>query len=475
MTRTPGRATKLAIFAGICGLYTSIHANRQMPAILAESVRSSLQLGDASLGALSGTAFSIVYALLGLHFGRQADFRNRLSMVCVGGLVWSVASVLAALATSYGALLAARAGVAAGEAIATSASISLIAELAGERLRARAYSLLSACAFVGAGLAALAGGPIVEHVRLLGLDGWRAAFALAGIPGVALSLYLYRYRTLFEPETPARGRSGGGTALVLGCASALAVIAQVSLPSQAGVPLALIIALGAAVTWAYNLRRDDPDAFQSSLGQPLFVWLLAGFSALVFADFAASFWLIPFALRQYGISATVAGTGMGALTIAGGVGGSVLAGFAADRWRLRAVAGRVWTALVCAVLEAAAILLSLAQSTYTGFVCAFAVFCIASGGWTGVTAAIGMEIISPRHRGSGVAAYFLATTLCGAGLGVWFAGLLAEERGSLRLALSLCCVLVAVSLFAFAKLGRGIARASSQAPKRECRALPGAL
>jgi MFS family permease len=123
-------------------------------------------------------------------------------------------------------------------------------------------------------------------------------------------------------------------------------------------------------------------------------------------DFAASFWLIPLAQRRFGVSAAVAGAQLGGLMIAGGIAGCTLGGWIADRWRARTAAGRVWTALIAVLAEAAAILLAIVQSDYRAFILAFCIFCLASGGWTGVAAAIGMDIVPRAHRGTGVAAYF---------------------------------------------------------------------
>ena len=151
------KSTRIGIFLGVCWLYACIHLDRQILGILAESVKSDLHLRDRQLGALTGSAFSIVYALLGLYFGNMADRSDRLRLVRVGAYVWSLSCIGAAFASDYSSLVASRAGVAVGEAIATAAAVSVIAELAGERYRARLASLFLTSAFIGAGAAALVG------------------------------------------------------------------------------------------------------------------------------------------------------------------------------------------------------------------------------------------------------------------------------------------------------------------------------
>jgi MFS family permease len=464
----PNKSTRIGIFAGLCWLYACIHMDRQILAILAESVKSDLGISDSSLGALTGSAFSIVYALLGLYFGRMADMADRLALVRIGAWVWSLASIGAAFAPGYALLVAARGGVAAGEAIATAASVSLMAELAGDRYRARASSLFFAAAFLGAGLAAIMGGAVINYFRdSSGVVGWRAALVVAGLPGMVGAVYLscYRWRDL-RPRSARPGGAHAVTAMLL-AASLLAVFVQMRWPANLGVPAAVLIAAGAAGFWGYRLRRDDAAAFRATLGRDTFRWLLIGFAPVLFLDYAASFWLIPFAQRQYGLSAAAAGARLGGLMIAGGIAGSLMGGWFADRWRRKAAAGRVWTALIAVLIEAAAILAAIAQTDYRLFLVAFSVFCLASGGWTGVAAAIGLDMVPRAHRATGVAAYFLVTTVLGPGLGAFVAGLLGDALGSMGRSLAACCAVAIITVWAFLRLGRalGAGSASSEAPR----------
>lgn len=454
MKELPTKTTRIAILAGLCWLYTCIHLNRQILAILAESVESDLRISNASLGALTGSAFSIVYALLGLYFGRIADAADRLALVKVGALIWSFASIAAAFSSDYALLVAARAGVATGEAIATAAAISLMAELAGDRYRARVSSVFFACAFLGAGLAAVLGGAVVNYFRdSPSIAGWRAALVMAGLPGVIGAAYLSCLRWKDSTDRLTGPRSGAAVTAALLAASLLAVIAQMGWPPDRGVPAAVLLAGLAAAFWTYRLGRDDAASFRATMGQLSFRWLLLAFAAVLFVDFAASFWLIPLAQGRFRVSAAVAGAHLGGLMIVGGIAGTGMGGWIADRWRQRTAAGRVWTALIAVLTEGAAILMAVHQSDYRLFILAFAAFSLASGAWTGVAAAIGMDIVPRTHRGTGVAAYFLVTTVLGPGLGAWAAGALGDALGSVSRALSACCALILVAAAGFVRLG----------------------
>jgi MFS family permease len=447
---------RLKVYAGLCWVYACIHLNRQVFAILAEPIRQDLHFQDQQLGALSASAFSIVYALLGLYFGRYADYADRLKMVRIGAWIWSLAALGAAFAPNYQWLIGTRAGVAVGEAVATAAAVSLMAEVAGARYRARAMSVFVACALTGAGAAAILGGTIVDLADgIMAHTGWRAALFSAGLPGIAGAIFLGRYR--FGSHSSAMPMPSQFSRLVapaLIVASLVVVLLQIKLPASIGVPAALGVAACAASWWALRLRRTDPSAYRATLGQRAFCLLLIAFAAVLFVDAAAGFWLFPYAQRTFGVSATIAGAQMGALTVVGGIVGALLGGWSADQWRARSPAGRVWTVLAAVSVEVIAILVALSQPEYRGFVITFALFCVASGAWAGVAGSIGLDVLPQEHRGSGIAAYFFVTTVLGSGLSPFLVGLGSDWYGSLAASIAWCCLVSLVAFVGLVGLGR---------------------
>jgi MFS family permease len=439
--RDPARAGgKTSLFLWLCWLYTCIHFDRSTLGVLADSIKAEFHLDDAALGLLTGSAFSIVYALLGLYFGRIADHSQRLRLTIAGAWIWSLASVCGGLAPNAAVLLLSRAGIAAGEGVATAAAVSLMAELAGERWRARASSVFFASAFLGAGLATLVGGLLLTISH-----SWRLALILAGLPGIVGALAL---QGRHEPPRQSAQRPAdvrGSMLAMLAIASVTAVVLQIALPSGLGLACALAVALCAGLSWAYRLDRA---AFAATLGQPSFRCLLAGYAALLFVDYAASFWLLPFAHRKFGLTGAVIGAHLGILTIAGGVAGCLLGGSLADRRPDTAARDRIRVTSLCVALEAAAMLAAIYSRSYAGFLVAFAIFCLASGGWTGLAAAIGFDTVPAAHRGTGIAAYFLVTTLFGTGLGSFVVGRINDAQGSLTTALLYCSPAYLVTLVA---------------------------
>ena len=445
----PYKSIRTPIFLAVCWLYACIHLDRQVLSVLAESVKSDLQLSDQQLGVLTGSAFSIVYALLGLYFGILADRMDRLRLVRTGAWIWSLSCIIAALAPGYTMLVASRGGVAVGEAIATSAAVSLISELSGESHRARSSSVFFVSAFIGAGAAAIGGGAIVEHFHgSAAVAGWRVALVAAGSPGIAGAIFL----SVLARREPAIRRAPAQqpplhskVAMILMLAAALVLLAQMYLPPAASVPLCVLTALSVAIWWTRRLLLAYPSAYLATLGSAPFRCLVFAFAAVMFVDYAAGFWFIPYAQRRFALDAATAGTQLGGLMIVGGIAGCIAGGWLADRWHAMQVAGRIWTALAAVLAEGAAILLALVQSDYVNFIGAFAGYCLASGAWVGVAAAIAFDIVPAEHRGVGAAAYFFLTTILGPGLGPYVVGLGSDQFGSLSLALAWACLMALFS------------------------------
>src|SRR5690606_38393779 len=114
-----------ALFLVSCAQAMSL-LDRQILSILAPSIREDLQIGDAELGLLYGTVFSLFYALFSLPLGRLVDgwIRTRLLAVCI--TMWSFSAGLAAFASGFGLLAISRLGVGIGEAASQPAANSII-------------------------------------------------------------------------------------------------------------------------------------------------------------------------------------------------------------------------------------------------------------------------------------------------------------------------------------------------------------
>lgn len=161
--------------------------DRQIVNILAEPISRDLGLSDTQIGLMTGIAFAAFYTFLGIPIARFADRpkTNRVGLISVSLVVWSGMTALCGMAQNFFQLLLARIGVGVGEAGCTPAAHSLIADLAPPEKRASAISFYSLGIPIGSLLGMLIGGLVADAY------GWRAAFLVAGLPGVALALIVF--------------------------------------------------------------------------------------------------------------------------------------------------------------------------------------------------------------------------------------------------------------------------------------------
>ncbi len=173
-------------------VYVFNFIDRQIVTILAEPIKRDLQIADWQLGLMTGTAFAIFYCTLGIPIARLAERRNRPWIIGLSLAAWSGFTALCGLAQNFWQLVLARIGVGVGEAGCTPPAHSLIADYTPKEKRASAMAFYSMGNPVGALIGVVAGGLIADAF------GWRMAFLLVGLPGIALAIIAIS--TLLEPR-----------------------------------------------------------------------------------------------------------------------------------------------------------------------------------------------------------------------------------------------------------------------------------
>ncbi len=178
-------------------IYTLNFLDRQIVNILAEPIKRDLHLADWQLGSLTGLAFALFYATLALPIARLAERFDRVKIIAVSAIVWSLFTGLCGLAANFLQLFLARIGVGVGEAGCTPASHSLISDYVPRENRASALAIFSLGIPVGSLIGMTIGGLVADSF------GWRAAFLVVGLPGIVLGLVALF--TLPEPRRSAAG------------------------------------------------------------------------------------------------------------------------------------------------------------------------------------------------------------------------------------------------------------------------------
>ena len=183
--------------------------DRQIISILAERIKADLQVSDAEIGFLYGTAFAVFFAVFGIPLARLADVWERRAHRGRSRRVELDDRVVGARPQLRRAPIA-RFGVGIGEASASPAAFSLLSDSFPAARRATALAVYSSGIYIGAGLGIGLGGWVVERwdhafagVPPFGLRGWQAAFLAAGLPGLLLAVWV---ATLREPR---RGSADG--------------------------------------------------------------------------------------------------------------------------------------------------------------------------------------------------------------------------------------------------------------------------
>ncbi len=363
--------------------------DRMALAAVVEPLRKEWSLSDAQVGGL-GTAFTLLYAVVGLPLGRLADVWRRTTLLAAGTLLWSMMTALSALATGFRGLFAARLLVGVGEAACAPASTSLIADLFPSARRGRASAVFMLGLPLGVGLSYAVSGAVAQAW------GWRATFVVAGAPGLLLAL-----ACLALPEPPRGGSEE----------------APVGARRRPGSPLLLL------------LRTRT------------FLWIVVSGALHNFNMYALSTFLPAFLTRHHGLSVREAGLASGVIFgLVGGL-GMMVGGVLGDRMSARTPAGRLRAAFVCLALSVPLTLLVLWQppGAAVGALIWLAAAVLMLYGYYAPVYATLQDIVEPSLRGTAMALYFFAMYMLGASLGPVGTGVLSDAlaaRAASRLGVS---------------------------------------
>ncbi|HMD39884.1 MAG TPA: MFS transporter [Candidatus Acidoferrum sp.] len=347
--------------------------DRGAPAALVEPMRREFHLNDTQIGLL-GSAFIWIYALVGVPLGRVADSASRKKLLAWGVVIWAALTASAGLATTYAMLFLSRIGVGVGEAACAPTATSWLGDLFPPSKRSRVLAFFMMGVPIGTALGNFFSGPIAQAY------GWRAAMIFAALPALLLVPALLM---LHEPQ---RGAS--------------------ELHPQ---PLAR------ASMWRV-------------LRIPTIWWIIASGVFLNFNQYAFAIFLPAFLTRVHGLSVARSGVASGAIFLAGGVSGGLIAGFLGDSVVHRRKDARMLCAAALAIVAipfACAGILQPAGSLYMAIV--FLAFTYASlTTYYGLVYSAILDIVAPNQRGSAMAIYFMAMYMCGASFGPLLTGKLSD-------------------------------------------------
>jgi MFS family permease len=156
------------------------YIDRYVFASVGPAVQKELSLTDVQFGTLA-SAFMVVYTLISPAVGWMGDRYERRRLLAFGVGLWSVATVGTAFARDFNQMFFWRALLGVGEASYGVVAPALLADLFPVRLRGRVMGIFYLALPLGAALGYGLGGWIELHL------GWRMAFGVVGLPGLALA------------------------------------------------------------------------------------------------------------------------------------------------------------------------------------------------------------------------------------------------------------------------------------------------
>ncbi|KCZ93303.1 spinster family MFS transporter [Hyphomonas johnsonii] len=377
-TSSPARPINRSwVLAVLTLVYTFNHVDRQILVTLLEPIKADLGLLDSQLGLLTGLAFAAFYATLGIPVAMWADRGNRRNIIVLALTIWSGMTAISGLAGNFWHLLLARMGVGVGEAGGTPPATSMIADLYPPQQRAFALGIYTTGIGLGIMIGYILGAFVYAHF------GWRAAFFVAGIPGLILALLLR-----LTVREPIRGQS--------------------------------------------ESRADDLPAppvletLKFILSQSSFLWLLLGclsicISANAFVAFTSSHLQRLYVLTPADVSIPLG-------LLIGGVGGAgaIILGRVCDRLSRNDLRWRPWMIAICSAvaLPFAWMFLqapTVGQAYLWNVVPSFVGLIYASIAYTAA-----QELVKLRMRAFASAFTLFCLTLVGIGGGPWIAGSLSD-------------------------------------------------
>lgn len=375
------------------------YVDRAVLGLALQDIKADLNLSDTQLGLLTGIAFALFYAFMGIPIARWADRGNRVTIISVTTALWSFAVALCGLAGSFVQLALIRAGVAVGEAGCIPPAHSLIADYftRAERPRAVARYMLGFPVSVVIGY--FIGGWLNE------LYGWRATFVILAVPGLLLAVV-----ARFSLKEPRQDVSGTSRAAPL-------------VETEVG------IAETCRTLWRNVSFRH----------------LMFSFSVLFFFNYGIGNWQPAFFIRSFGMQTGELGTWLTLIYGLGGLAGTYLGGEWGSRCNVGDEPAQLRTmALVYGIGAALSACVYLSPNKYVAF--ALMVPLVIGGTVaTGPLFALIQNLVPARMRAMSIAIVYLFSNLVGMGIGPLATGALSDAlhasagEQSLRYALLIFC------------------------------------
>ncbi|MFG1785414.1 MFS transporter [Rhodococcus oryzae] len=395
------------VFALTFGLLLSDYMSRQVLSAVFPFLKADWALSDSQLASLTSIV-ALMVGLLTLPLSLLADRWGRVKSLVLMATLWSVATLLCAIASNYEQMLAARFLVGVGEAAYGSVGIAVVLGVFAPRVHSTLSGAFMAGGSFGSVVGVSLGGVIAVHLS------WRwsfAAMAVLGLLLVALFRALVTERRLAEHAADQNVATVGST--------------------------------GSTIRVPVSSLFTNPAVWCAYLGGGLQM-----FTAAVLLSWTPSFFN-----RYYGMAPDKAGAIASVFVLLVGT-GMIVCGIITDRVS-RTNPARKWSSAVAFCLIALLALgLGLRLDTGAPQLVLLGIGAFFAAGSSGPSAAMVASLTHPSVRSSALGTLTVANNVLGLALGPFVVGIIADRLGLLEaLQLSpLVYVLAIVALVAGKRL-----------------------
>lgn len=358
--------------------------DRQLLQSFANFIVPELGLTDTQFGLLTGFAFILFYAFMGLFMGAAADMFHRPRLVAVGLTLWSLLTAISGMAKGFTSLALPRMFIGVGESVLTPTSMSMLAD----RFPASKLGFAAGTYYMGVPIGV--GASLMIAGYLGPAIGWRNCFYILGAIGICLAIVM-----LFVKETPRRH-------------DALPQDSHAEEPAPVERP---------------KLKVIFATAFHALANCPALALTMAGGVALHFILGAAAFDQLWF-VQERGFDRAFIAQATGWIAVIAGVLGNLFGGMGSDWYYRKTGNGRAmflfWIMLILAPVNIAYRLVP--PDTIWFWLGVFVGF-FQLGCFYGPTFASVQELVPPQIRATVVAFYILVLNLVGLGFGITAGGI----------------------------------------------------
>ncbi|MEO8033425.1 MAG: MFS transporter [Acidobacteriota bacterium] len=329
------------------------YLDRWVVAAVVESIKHSLGLGDTQLGFI-GAGFIVVYTMTSPIFGSLGDRRARPPLIALGVAIWSLATGLAGFARGFTSLFIARSTVGVGEAAYGTIAPALLSDHFPYERRGRVFAVFFAAIPIGSAAGYVLGGLVDKYF------GWRAAFWIAGAPGLILSLLV------LSVKDPQRGLHD------------------------------------APETQQTETERGWMATYGTLLHNRTFMLSAIGYGAYTFALGGLAFWMPAFLERVRGMPRTQATITFGAIALVTGFVGTFAGGWLGDYFLKYTKQSYLWVSGIATLLAAPATYVALTSPNRHVFIPAIVIAEVFIFMCTGPINSAIVNVVRPTQRATAV-------------------------------------------------------------------------